>query len=54
MDENVRIYQLPTRAVTLTDSIAVDDATNGTAQITVSDLIEAIIDMIPAAEGGYF
>lgn len=54
MDEDVRIVELPTKTVTLTDYLAVDDATTGTGKISVAAFIQAVIDMIPAAEGQAF
>lgn len=54
MDEQVRIVELPTKTVTSTDYIAVDDALTGTGKISVGNLVQAVIDAIPAAEGGNF
>lgn len=54
MDDNVRIVELPTKSVTDTDYIAVDDATTGTGKISVAALVAAVIDAIPAAEGQAF
>ncbi len=54
MDEQVRIIELPTKAVTRTDYIAVDDNVTGTGKISVADMIDAIIAEIPAAAGEAF
>ena len=51
MDDSVRIVELPTKSVTDTDYIAVDDATTGTGKISVGALVQAVITAIPAAEG---
>lgn len=54
MDEQVRIIELPTKTVTNTDYIAVDDQVTGTGKISVGNLIDSIIAAIPAAEGSAF
>lgn len=54
MDEQVRIVELPIKSVTDTDYIAVDDATTGTGRISVGNLVAAVIEAIPAAEGSAF
>lgn len=54
MDEQVRIVELPTKTVTDTDYIAVDDAITGTGKISVGNLIQSVITAIPAAEGNQY